>query len=225
MKIKTEKDMIVEVTGKSTETVEKSQEVTVKSPQAGAASELTLICGKAEIVAQAAGEIQMTGSNVTVEGQMGTTIKGAKVDVQGTGPVRSRAPRWRSADERHHRHRCRASPSGSTRAAGWRSSATTTTCSEAIAIILATAPGERPMRPEFGCGIHDYVFESVDALRVGRLEYEIRVALDRWEPRIERARRSTFDLEPPASGELLIEHRPTGCARRTTCATSSIPST
>jgi phage baseplate assembly protein W len=56
---------------------------------------------------------------------------------------------------------------------------------EAIAVILGTAPGERPMRPEFGCGIHDYVFEAVDAYLVGRLEQEVRIALDRWEPRIE----------------------------------------
>lgn len=56
---------------------------------------------------------------------------------------------------------------------------------EAISVILGTAPGERPMRPEFGCGIHDYVFESVDAYLVGRLEQEVRYALDRWEPRID----------------------------------------
>jgi phage baseplate assembly protein W len=56
---------------------------------------------------------------------------------------------------------------------------------EAIQVILGTAPGERPMRPEFGCGIHDHVFESVDAYLVGRIEKEVRIALDRWEPRIE----------------------------------------
>ena len=56
---------------------------------------------------------------------------------------------------------------------------------EAIVLILSTAPGERPMRPEFGCGIHDYVFDVVDAHTIGRLEYEVRVALDRWEPRID----------------------------------------
>jgi phage baseplate assembly protein W len=56
---------------------------------------------------------------------------------------------------------------------------------EAIAVILGTAPGERPMRPEFGCGVHDLVFESVDALTIGRIEREVRVALDRWEPRIQ----------------------------------------
>jgi phage baseplate assembly protein W len=56
---------------------------------------------------------------------------------------------------------------------------------DAIAVILGTARGERPMRPEFGCGVHELVFESVDALTVGRIEREVRVALDRWEPRIQ----------------------------------------
>ena len=56
---------------------------------------------------------------------------------------------------------------------------------EAIQVIIGTARGERPMRPEFGCGIHDYVFESIDSYTLGRIDYEIRVALDRWEPRID----------------------------------------
>ena len=56
---------------------------------------------------------------------------------------------------------------------------------EAIRLIVGTAQGERPMRPEFGCGIHDYVFESIDSYTLGRIDYEIRVALDRWEPRID----------------------------------------
>ena len=43
----------------------------------------------------------------------------------------------------------------------------------------------RDMAREFGCGIHDHVFESVDAYLVGRIEQEVRIALDRWEPRIE----------------------------------------
>jgi phage baseplate assembly protein W len=75
---------------------------------------------------------------------------------------------------------------------------------EAIAVILGTAPGERPMRPEFGCGIHDYVFESIDAYSLGRLDYEIRVALDRWEHRIE-VLDVEFDTERAQRGELVIE--------------------
>ena len=38
---------------------------------------------------------------------------------------------------------------------------------QAIQLILGTAPGERPMRPEFGCGVHDFVFDSIDADTVG----------------------------------------------------------
>ena len=75
---------------------------------------------------------------------------------------------------------------------------------EAIALILGTAPGERPMRPEFGCGVHNYIFESVDAYALGRIEYEILVALDRWEPRIE-VLAIEFDLSNSDRGELMID--------------------
>jgi uncharacterized protein len=56
---------------------------------------------------------------------------------------------------------------------------------ESIRLVLGTAPGERPMRPEFGCAIHDYVFAPADATTAGRVAYEVRAALERWEPRIE----------------------------------------
>lgn len=56
---------------------------------------------------------------------------------------------------------------------------------EAIRLILATAPGERPMRPEFGCGIHDFVFAPADENTAGQIAFEVRASLDRWEPRIE----------------------------------------
>lgn len=59
--------------------------------------------------------------------------------------------------------------------------------SEAMRLVLGTAPGERPMRPEFGCGIHDYVFAPADGATAGRIAYEVRVALERWEPRVEVA--------------------------------------
>jgi phage baseplate assembly protein W len=74
---------------------------------------------------------------------------------------------------------------------------------QAIELILSTAPGERPMRPEFGCGVHDFVFDTIDAGTVARMETEIRNALDRWEPRIDVAR-VDFDLDGVDRGELLI---------------------
>jgi uncharacterized protein involved in type VI secretion and phage assembly len=86
--IKAGKDMTVEVKGKSTETVEQTQEMTVKqSFKLDAATELTLVCGRAKIVLKQDGTINIEGGNVTVSGQMGATVKGSKVDVQGTGPV------------------------------------------------------------------------------------------------------------------------------------------
>jgi phage baseplate assembly protein W len=57
--------------------------------------------------------------------------------------------------------------------------------SEAILLILGTAYGERPMRPEYGCGIHDLVFDTIDAGLAGRVSAEVRASLIRWEPRIE----------------------------------------
>jgi len=56
---------------------------------------------------------------------------------------------------------------------------------QAIRLILTTAPGERPMRPRFGCGIHDFVFAPADANTAGRLSVEVKRALTFWEPRIE----------------------------------------
>jgi phage baseplate assembly protein W len=75
---------------------------------------------------------------------------------------------------------------------------------EAIMVILGTAPGERPMRPEFGCGIHNSIFDSIDAAMLGRIEHDIWEALDRWEPRIELLN-VDFDLSRVGDGVLVIE--------------------
>ncbi len=75
---------------------------------------------------------------------------------------------------------------------------------QAIELILATAPGERPMRPEFGCGVHDYVFDTIDASTVGLMETAIREALDRWEPRIV-VEKLDFNLDRVGDGQLMID--------------------
>ncbi len=56
---------------------------------------------------------------------------------------------------------------------------------ESMRLILGTSPGERPMRPDFGCPIHDHIFAPADATTAGMIAFEVRNALDRWEPRIE----------------------------------------
>ncbi|MFY1637195.1 GPW/gp25 family protein [Solwaraspora sp. WMMB335] len=59
------------------------------------------------------------------------------------------------------------------------------TVRQSIGLILGTAPGERVMRPDFGCGIHDIVFDVNDAGTAGRISRSVREALARWEPRID----------------------------------------
>jgi uncharacterized protein len=56
---------------------------------------------------------------------------------------------------------------------------------QAIRIILLTPPGQRVMRPTFGCQIHDLVFAPNDATTAGLAEYYVREALTMWEPRIQ----------------------------------------
>lgn len=55
---------------------------------------------------------------------------------------------------------------------------------ESIQLILGTALGERPMRPEYGCAIHDFVFGGLDPEMITRIGVAVRASLLRWEPRI-----------------------------------------
>lgn len=54
-----------------------------------------------------------------------------------------------------------------------------------MAVVLSTAPGERVMRPEFGCKIWDLLFEPVTANLLGLMAQAVRDALAQWEPRAE----------------------------------------
>jgi phage baseplate assembly protein W len=56
---------------------------------------------------------------------------------------------------------------------------------QSIRLILGTAIGERPMRPDFGCRIHDHVFGPANSATAGQVAYDVREALERWETRIE----------------------------------------
>jgi Bacteriophage baseplate protein W len=56
---------------------------------------------------------------------------------------------------------------------------------QAIRIILSTAKGERRMRPDFGCAIHDLVFAPNDESTWGLARYAVEEALGWWEPRID----------------------------------------
>ena len=75
---------------------------------------------------------------------------------------------------------------------------------QAIRIILETSPGERVMRPEFGCRAKELLFAPRDATTQGLMAYHVRRALRRWEPRIEVL---TIDvsIDPDRDGVLLVK--------------------
>lgn len=74
---------------------------------------------------------------------------------------------------------------------------------QAIYIILNTIPGERVMRPEFGCEIHSLIFHPANRQTATLAERYVREALNRWEPRIE-LRSVRVDPQPGDQGVLLI---------------------
>jgi phage baseplate assembly protein W len=75
---------------------------------------------------------------------------------------------------------------------------------QSILIILLTAPGERVMRPNFGCGIHDLVFAALDSTTLQLIRSSVEEALQRCEARIE-VLDVTVDEDATAEGKLLIE--------------------
>jgi phage baseplate assembly protein W len=55
----------------------------------------------------------------------------------------------------------------------------------AIRMILSTVPGERVMRPDFGCAMWRLVFDPLTAGTLGLIEQAVREAVERWEPRVD----------------------------------------
>ena len=56
---------------------------------------------------------------------------------------------------------------------------------QSLWIILSTAKGERAMRPDFGCGLHDLLFALNNDFTAARVAATVEDALSRFEPRIE----------------------------------------
>lgn len=79
---------------------------------------------------------------------------------------------------------------------------------QSIWLILSTAPGERVMRPEFGCRIHEYLHAPNNASTRGAIAHFAREALTRWEPRIDVTDIHTeTDPDEPNLVELHISYR------------------
>lgn len=75
---------------------------------------------------------------------------------------------------------------------------------EAIRIILLTPKGQRVMRPEFGCQIHELLFAANDATTAGLAAYYVEDALNMWEPRI-RILNVNARPDPTDPGRLLVD--------------------
>jgi phage baseplate assembly protein W len=75
---------------------------------------------------------------------------------------------------------------------------------QAIRVILSTAPGERVMRPEFGCRIHELIFAPQDAATESLVVYYVEEALAQWEPRID-VQEVDVSTDPGRNGALLVE--------------------
>ena len=75
---------------------------------------------------------------------------------------------------------------------------------EAIWIILFTSKGERIMRPDFGCDIHNFVFENISSAVLELIKQSITDALLMWEPRITLLE-INVSIKDITSGLLIIE--------------------
>ena len=79
---------------------------------------------------------------------------------------------------------------------------------DSIQLVLLTAPGERVMRPQFGCRIWDLLFEPVSGNLLGLIDEAVRDALAQWEPRIEvEDVRAAPDAEDSALVRVAIAYR------------------
>jgi phage baseplate assembly protein W len=85
---------------------------------------------------------------------------------------------------------------------------------QAILLLIATRPGERVMRPAYGCDLQRLVFSPNDDTTAGLAVHYVRRALESWEPRIEIA---SLDAVPDGSGGALtitLDYRVRATQRR-----------
>jgi phage baseplate assembly protein W len=75
---------------------------------------------------------------------------------------------------------------------------------QSIYIILSTSRGERVMRPDFGCGIHDLVFEVINTSLIEQLQQNVMDSLTTYEARID-VERVDVDASKSHRGQLKIE--------------------
>ncbi len=79
---------------------------------------------------------------------------------------------------------------------------------QSILLLLSTSPGERVMRPDYGCDLQKLVFSPNDATTHGLAIFYVRRALQRWEPRIDILRLDAgADEKDPGRMDIILEYR------------------
>ena len=79
---------------------------------------------------------------------------------------------------------------------------------QSILLLLSTTPGERVMRPQYGCHIHRLIFSPNDDTTAGLAIHYIKRALKRWEPRIDILKIDAYrHEEQPELLNIVLEYR------------------
>jgi uncharacterized protein len=79
---------------------------------------------------------------------------------------------------------------------------------QSLLLLLSTRPGERVMRPTYGCNLHRLVFEPNDATTAGMAIHYVRQAVQRWEPRVEILHLDAGPHpEDPSRLDIVLEYR------------------
>ena len=79
---------------------------------------------------------------------------------------------------------------------------------QSIFMLLATSPGERVMRPDYGCLLRRVIFSPNDDTTAGLAIHYVRSALDRWESRIDVLRvDASRDIDDPGRLQVVLDYR------------------
>jgi phage baseplate assembly protein W len=79
---------------------------------------------------------------------------------------------------------------------------------QSLLLLISTRPGERVMRPTYGCNLHQLVFSPNDDTTAGLAIHFVRQAVARWEPRVDViAVETARDDEDPTRLEITLQYR------------------
>lgn len=79
---------------------------------------------------------------------------------------------------------------------------------QGLLLLFSTRPGERVMRPTYGCDLFKLVFWPNDDTTAGLAMHYVREAVTRWEPRVDRLKvDATRHPDDPARLNIDLDYR------------------